>query len=368
VTTTHGVIDADIHPTAIDTLNVLMPYLSESWRRQLEPRADLPLWPSLPGRAPRFTDSLLRKDATPPSGGEPGSDPAFVSEDHMDRHGIEIGLLIALEAGAVNTWTNPDEAAAIASAANEFLADKWLPADDRFRLAMVVSPLDAQLAAAEIRRFGDTPHVAAIWLPLIAKLLGHRDFFPIYEAAEEAGLPIVLHPDGTGGNYIGCPEFAVATPPTNLEQRCLLSEFGMSNLANLLFEGTFERFPGLKVVFAEYGWDWVAPLLWRIDATWKMGRRAVPWVKRPPSEYVLDHIRFTSEPAIEAPTDREAVQMLEMMQAERTLLFSSDYPHYDADDPAMIFRSATPELRQRILRDNAVETFGPRLQLAQPVA
>lgn len=364
----YGVVDADIHPTAVENLDVLLPYLDPTWRRLLEPRAKA-AFIQIAGRSARFNDGLLRKDATPPGGGSPGSDPAYIGTHHLDRHGIEIGLLISLGAGRVNTFTNPDEAAAVASASNDYFLNEWLPVDDRFRLAMTVSPLDAQLAAQEIRRFGQLEGVSGIFLPLISKLLGHRDFFPIYEAAQELGLPIVLHPDATASTIVGCVEYAGGSPSTAHEKYSLLCQFAMSNVTSLIFEGVFERFPRLKVVVTEYGWTWVPSILWRLDSTWKMGRKAAPWLKKSPTEYVLDHVRFTTEPAIEAPSERETMQVVDMMHGERTLIYSSDYPHYDADeDPSMIFKTVSAEARKRILRDNAAETFGERLGLREPAA
>jgi predicted TIM-barrel fold metal-dependent hydrolase len=366
MTETYGVVDADIHPTAVENLAPLLPYMDATWRRLLEPRSTYSFM-QIAGRSARFNEGLLRKDATPPNGGSPGSDPAYVGKHHLDRHGIEIGLLIPLGAGRVNTFTNPDEAAVVASASNDFFLNEWLSVDERFRLAMTVSPLDPLLAAQEIRRIGATDGVSAVFLPLINQLLGHRYFFPIYEAAQELGLPIVLHPDATGSTIAGCVEYAGGIPSTPHEKYVLLNQFAMSNLASMIFEGTFERFPRLKVVLTEYGWTWVPSLLWRLDSTWKMGRKAAPWLKKSPTEYVLESVRFTTEPAIEAPSERETMQMVEMMHGDRTLIFSSDYPHYDADeDPAMIFKSASPEAKRRILRDNAVDTFGERLGLRQP--
>jgi predicted TIM-barrel fold metal-dependent hydrolase len=50
-----------------------------------------------------------------------------------------------------------------------------------------------------------------------------------------------------------------------------------------------------------------------------------------------------------------------MVQAERTLMFSSDYPHWDFDDPTLALQTLPPEIMQRVRVDNAVETFGDRL-------
>ena len=55
---------------------------------------------------------------------------------------------------------------------------------------------------------------------------------------------------------------------------------------------------------------------------------------------------------------------LELMHAGETLMFSSDYPHWDTDDPRVIMRTRVPEhLRKAIAQDVALECFGKRLGL-----
>jgi predicted TIM-barrel fold metal-dependent hydrolase len=51
-----------------------------------------------------------------------------------------------------------------------------------------------------------------------------------------------------------------------------------------------------------------------------------------------------------------------MIQADKTLVFSSDYPHWDTDIPTEIVRDIPESMRQRIFVDNALELFGTRLQ------
>ena len=163
--------------------------------------------------------------------------------------------------------------------------------------------------------------------------------------------------------------FDVAGHASSCESYANIPATGTKDLTNLVFEGALSRFPELKFLFAEYGWTWVAPALWRMDAAWKTGRRGSPWVAKPPSEYVLERVRFTSEPAVEVPSDAHLQTLLEAMHAERALLFSSDYPHWDSDLPNGLFASVDPVLRDRIFRENAIETFGERLQAKlEPVA
>jgi predicted TIM-barrel fold metal-dependent hydrolase len=42
-----------------------------------------------------------------------------------------------------------------------------------------------------------------------------------------------------------------------------------------------------------------------------------------------------------------------MMQAEKTLLFSSDYPHWDFFNPRHVLQKAPEPLRRRIFSENA---------------
>jgi predicted TIM-barrel fold metal-dependent hydrolase len=49
--------------------------------------------------------------------------------------------------------------------------------------------------------------------------------------------------------------------------------------------------------------------------------------------------------------------MLEMFPAERMLLFASDYPHWDFDNPLRVFEHWPAELRQRVCADNAQELY-----------
>ena len=53
--------------------------------------------------------------------------------------------------------------------------------------------------------------------------------------------------------------------------------------------------------------------------------------------------------------------LCDIVQAERTLLFSSDYPHWDFDSPRHALTAIPAEMRRRVEVDNAVETYGARL-------
>ena len=94
-----------------------------------------------------------------------------------------------------------------------------------------------------------------------------------------------------------------------------------------------------------------------MDADWKGLRFQTPWVKRLPSEYVREHVSFASQPVDEPASPDALPKLIEWMSGERTLMFASDHPHWDWDDPRETFTALPPELRRRILVENAREAF-----------
>ncbi len=65
---------------------------------------------------------------------------------------------------------------------------------------MVVPYEDGAAAAREIElRAGDKNFAQVLLLSRTSEPLGHRRYWPIYEAAAAAGLPVAVHAFGYGG-------------------------------------------------------------------------------------------------------------------------------------------------------------------------
>jgi predicted TIM-barrel fold metal-dependent hydrolase len=137
------------------------------------------------------------------------------------------------------------------------------------------------------------------------------------------------------------------------------SQIGEAYLASLMFTGTLAKFPALKFVFAEFGFAWALPHIWRMDTMWKAIRVETPWVKRWPSEYVHEQIRFTTQPLDEPRTKGDLEKLIEMLGPE-VLLFSTDYPHWDGDAPDQVLRGLPDAAREQIFSTNARACF-PRI-------
>ncbi len=119
-------------------------------------------------------------------------------------------------------------------------------------------------------------------------------------------------------------------------------------VTSLVLEGVFERWPTLKVVMIEGGFAWAAALAWRLDRQWAKLRREVPQVKRPPSEYMREHVWFTTQPVEEPEPRQHLAEAIEWIGWDR-ILFATDYPHWDFDDPAHALPLRMTEAQRRQL-------------------
>ena len=110
-----------------------------------------------------------------------------------------------------------------------------------------------------MERLGGHPRVVAAGIFATAHRipLGQRFYWPLFAAAERAGMPLHVHPSTTSviANAASLPT-GMAT--NYLQSHTCLPQFYMSDLVSLVLEGVFERFPGLRVILVEGGVSWPA--------------------------------------------------------------------------------------------------------------
>ena len=125
----------------------------------------------------------------------------------------------------------------------------------------------------------------------------------------------------------------------------------------------FNRYPDLKVVLLESGWTWLPAHLWRLTKYWHGLRMEIPWVDRSPAEIVRSNVRFSLQPT-DAPPDAASLQrIVEHMQSDELLLFSTDYPHWQFDGMAVIPEGLSMELVRKITIDNPRATYARLMEL-----
>jgi predicted TIM-barrel fold metal-dependent hydrolase len=244
--------------------------------------------------------------------------------------------------GRINAWSDAGFAAVVTQAANRYFVERWLPADPRFRLAVIVAPQDPILAVQEIERHAGQDRVVAISMPMIGVLMGDPHHYPIYEAAERAGLTVAVYPTGSEGLFTGSAGFAAGAGMTDLERRVLLPQLAQANLNSLVFQGVLKRFPSLRFLFTGFGFGWLTSVLWRMDMDWRRLRIETPWVTEPPSAHIKGHVWVgVSNPAELNEGFAEAPPFVEEM---RTLaVYASAFGSSDASEPA-IGKDLDPEV------------------------
>ena len=133
-----------------------------------------------------------------------------------------------------------------------------------------------------------------------------------------------------------------------------MTQVFQAQVISLVAEGVFNQFPDLRVVLIESGFTWLPAVMWRIDKEWRGLRNNTPWVKRPPSEYMRKHIRFTLQPIDAPPTPRQLLQIIGQLESDEMLMFSTDYPHWQFNTPNEAFPEELPgSLARKILHENA---------------
>ncbi len=340
----YRIIDCDIHNTVS----------AQDVRERLpEPHRTRHAAGSGPGHLGYWNpNGVMRSDTRLDDGRKIENDPHLLAAHFFDVYGLDYGIFNTsnLQFGLC---PDPDYAAAIMRATNDTIAEVWLPVDDRFRSSLQVAPNDPKQAAAEIRRLGGHPGFVQVLMCSGASVAyGNRCYDPIYEAACEMDLPVAIHPGSEGVGTSGAPT-AAGYPSSYFEWHTGLVGSYLAHLLSLVCEGTFVKFPGLKFVLIEGGVSWLPPILWRLDKNWKALRMSTPWLERPPSELVCEHIRLTTQPIEEPPDPAQLHQLLAMLPAEQMLMFSTDYPHWDGDTPDFAARWLPDHLKPAVMDSTA---------------
>jgi uncharacterized protein len=327
------VVDFDVH---VDQRPAdLAPYCEMPWRKALEELAKVPhRYLDIPAFAPNISvwagaafTTIDRAEVT---------DPKQLRRD-LDLLGVDVAVLFP-DSFLMHALLKPTEyAVALARAYNRWLVDVWLGEDRGLVGALLAPSQDPVAAAEEVRRYGDHPQIGCVFLPscCVDPLYGHRSYDPLYDAAQEFGLPVALH-----SVLVLNPVF-----PFNLQAfETIFSAHVFShtlamiaNATSMLETGVPVRFPELKIVFTESGVTWVPWLGMRLDKEYSERRRDVPFLVERPSHY-LKQMYFATQPIEEPEKLRDMALMMELFDGEDCVVFASDWPHHDFDHPDKVLQ------------------------------
>ncbi len=336
-------IDCDVHPFVPST-KVLMPWLDANWQEQVVDRGIASLDPiSYPPNSPLTVRSDFRKE---------GLDQAGTSRQIFERWGAERAILNCIY--GVQLVHNTDMAIAFTRALNQWIAAEWLAKDKRFAASIVLPLQDIEACVDEIEFFAaNRQFVQVLVLANGDAPLGKRQFWPIWRAAEKHGLPVGIH----AGSSYRHPVTSLGWTHYYVEDYAAQALGFQAQLASLVTEGVFVKFPGLKVVLLESGVTWLPGFIWRLSKFWRGVRREIPWVDRPPGDIIRDHVRMSIQP-FDGPDDGAFIdKVIDQIQSDDFLLYASDYPHWQFEGDEIMPKGIPASLHRKIMRDNPLATY-----------
>lgn len=342
-------VDCDIHLTP-RSADELLSYLPAGWADRIGDRRRLATRTAyLPFGNP------ARMDSFPESGDPPGSDPQLVKEQLFRDERADFGLIVALPGHGPDPALN----AAVSHAINAWQAATWLSEPHPRLLGSIHLPIDDVPAAVrELETWAEHPGFKQA---LIAhdgdRPFGHPLYDPLWAAAERHGLPVAIHFNDSGRRALG--ETPVGPFRTYVEYHALTHPLEYSaHLASWICAGTFCRFPGLRFALLEGGFLWHRPLVARLAHRWEAKAAGLADARKHPLACVREHVRFASQPIEEADRVRDLAELFLLAEAESSLVFSSDYPHYDYDNPLRALPPTLPDaVTRRVMCDTARELY-----------
>jgi len=233
----------------------------------------------------------------------------------MDAQGIDV------EALSINPFwykADRDVAAKVVQIQNEALAEFCATNPDRFVAfatnALQHPDLAAQQLVEGVKKYG--LRGASIGGSVDGKELSDPKFHPFWAKAEELGVLIFMHPQGTA-ELEASGRLAGNGLLTNTIGNPLETTIALSHL---IFEGTLDQFPGLKIC-AAHGGGYLPSYMNRSDAVQTtFPQRQTKTLKKRPTEYVkqmyYDSIVFTGE----------ALRHLAAEAGPGRIVMGTDYP------------------------------------------
>ena len=179
----------------------------------------------------------------------------------------------------------------------------------------------------------------------------------IHVELNRASGPLLTYPGGT-------PDLIKAIGPRR-ELTAEITKYARSggvNAGQLTLAGVFERFPALRIFFAENQIGWIPLFLEMADTRYERHsawtEEVLGWQRLPklPSEYIREHCYWGFQ------LDTSGVELRHRIGVDR-LIWASDFPHQESDWPESRsvlernFASVPEDERYRMVCGNVIDFF-----------
>ena len=278
----------------------------------------------------------------------------------LSRFGFSAAVLFPTAGLGLGLMRDKAFSTATAIAYNNWLEDNYTSKAERLFGAALTPIMDPVTAAIEIRRCAtERKNIACMVMPTVTappRYFGEEFYWPIFEEAERQNIPIALH--GGPSTGIGLDHVAPFYMVHTLSHPLPL----FLHLASIVFNGVFDAFPRLRVVFLEAGCSWVPFMADRLDGEYDKIYSASlrTRLRRRPSEYMRDTDNFWVTAELE---EQSLKYTIDAIGSDR-ILYSSDYPHEPTEEgiaaavPAFIENADYDDgVKEKILSKNAERLY-----------
>jgi 2,3-dihydroxybenzoate decarboxylase len=248
----------------------------------------------------------------------------------MDATGID-RQIISLTAPGTQIF-DAGRAVAMATLANDQLAEACQAHPDRYTGLTAIAPQDPEAAAAEIERGAKLGFKGVIINSHTRdEYLDDPKFWPVFEAAEALDTPVYLHPN--------TPSRGLIDPLLDAGLDGAIFGFAVEtglHLLRLIVAGVFDQFPRLRLVVGHLG-EALPFWLFRLDymhAATLRSRRYPQWkeLAARPSDYMRRNVWVTTSGMAWAP----AIMFTREVLGGDRVLYAMDYPYQFVADEVTV--------------------------------
>jgi predicted TIM-barrel fold metal-dependent hydrolase len=291
--------------------------------------------------------------------------------EFMDDLGMDQSVLYTTRGLTFGKIVSKDWAIELARAYNDFMYDTYMKDQGgRFHVMGLIPLQEPAEAVIELRRIVKEYGMIGAMLPStgadgLQSHLGNDRYWPIYAEAQDLGACIGIH-GGAHDNMLMDDMSPYA--PVN----ALGHPYGqMVNFAGIIFNGVFDKYPGLKIGFMEAGCGWLLTCMERFTSAWASHIQYDPrgrFLELKNGETMSDYInRHIDEDRIWIGVEGDELTLPFAVQVtgNKPYIFSSDFPHEVNNETC---REEIAELRdnpsltaadkEAVLSGNAVRFYG----------
>ena len=286
----------------------------------------------------------------------------YVPEEHikdMDLDGIDVGIIYPTAGLHHYKVVDGELVTAVFRTYNDWLGEFCQADPERLKGIAMVNVDDVKAGATELERcvkLGMAGAMIPVYLP-DGKSYSSPEYEVLWSTAQGAGMTLAFH---IGTNRSSSRDTARVGVDTTPGAYANLDYWVRETLADLIFNGVFERFPGLKIVAVEHELAWAAHFLEQMDYTYNQRPPGDDWKRfnndMLPSDFFHRNVFLSFQESALGVRLRDVIGV-------DNLLWGSDYPHFESTFPRSreilgeLLAGCTDEEKAKIAGGNAARVY-----------